>query len=35
MKEFLEKYWDDIKVILEKIYFAIKDFMIANENAAE
>ena len=35
MKEFLEKYWDDIKAILDKIYFAIKDFLLANEEAAE
>ncbi len=31
MKEFMEKYWEDIKAILDKIYYAIKDFILANE----
>ena len=30
MKEFLELYWDEIKEILETIYFTIRDYIIAN-----
>ncbi len=28
MKEFLELYWDEIKEILETIYFTIKEYII-------
>ena len=31
MKDFLEKYWEDIVALIEKIYFAIKELILANE----
>ena len=31
MKEFVEKYWEDIIALIEKIYFAIKELILANE----
>lgn len=33
MKEFLEKYWDEIVALFDKIYLAIKDYILANEEA--
>ncbi len=31
MREFLEKYWDEIVALFDKIYNAIKEYVLANE----
>lgn len=31
MKEFLAQYWNEIVAIVDKIYFAIKDFLLKAE----
>lgn len=31
MKEFVEKYWEDIVALIEKIYSAIKELILASE----
>ena len=31
IKEFIVKYWDEIKAAVEKIYFALRDYLIAND----
>lgn len=31
IKDFIVKYWDEIKAAVEKIYFYIKDLVLANE----
>lgn len=33
MREFLEKYWDEIVALFDKIYNAIKEYVLANEEA--
>lgn len=35
MAEFLNKYWDDIVALVDKIYFAIKNYILSQNNAAE
>ena len=30
MKEFLAEYWDDIVEFIDKIYIAIRDYILAN-----
>ena len=35
MKEFLEKYWDEIVALFDKIYFAIKELVLKSEEEAE
>lgn len=32
MAEFLQTYWKDIVALVDKIYFAIKKFILDNEN---
>ena len=31
MKDFIEKYWEDIVALINKIYDAIKNYLIENE----
>lgn len=31
MKEFLEKYWEDIVDIIDKIYFAFKKYILGED----
>ena len=33
MKEFLAEYWDDIVEFIDKIYFAIKNYILGLEDA--
>ena len=33
MREFLEKYWVEIVALFDKIYNAIKEYVLANEEA--
>lgn len=33
IRELLEKYWDDIVAIVDKIYAYIKNLVLANEEA--
>lgn len=33
IREILEKYWDDIVAIVDKIYAYIKNLVLANEEA--
>lgn len=33
MKEFLAEYWDDIVAFIDKIYFAIKEYILSLEAA--
>ena len=33
MAEFLKKYWNDIVAIIDKIYIAIRDYILAGEAA--
>lgn len=35
MKEFLTKYWEEIVAIIDKIYFAIKNYILGMEEDAE
>lgn len=34
MAEFLQKYWKDIVALVDKIYEAIKAYILDNENKA-
>lgn len=33
MAEFLKKYWKDIVELVDKIYFAIRDLILGDDNA--
>ncbi len=33
MADFLKKYWDEIVALFDKIYEAIKEYVLANEEA--
>lgn len=35
MEEFLKTYWNDIVELITKIYTYIRDWLIANDEAAE
>lgn len=35
VKEILTKYWEEIVALIDKIYAAIKDAILANEEDAE
>lgn len=35
MAEFLKEYWDDIVALVDKIYLAIRDYILSQNNAAE